>query len=41
MDNIVKIVEKFLAYSDYELEELAKKNELLKIQKDNERDSDA
>lgn len=31
-ETIVEIVEKFLAYSDEKLEELAKKNQALKIE---------
>ncbi|MGT2968956.1 MULTISPECIES: SP_0009 family protein [Streptococcus] len=32
-ETIVEIVEKFLAYSDEKLEELAEKNQALKIEK--------
>lgn len=37
-ENIVEIVEKFLAYSDEKLEELAEKNQALKIEKQDKKD---
>lgn len=37
MENIVKIVEKFLAFSDEKLEELSQKNQALRQEKNIER----
>ena len=34
MENIVKTVQQFLEYSDTKLEELAKKNQVLKLQEE-------
>ena len=34
MENIVKTVQQFLEYSDTQLEELAKKNQALKLQEE-------
>ena len=36
MENIVKTVQQFLEYSDTKLEELAKKNQALKLQEENQ-----
>ena len=36
MENIVKTVQQFLEYSDIKLEELAKKNQALKLQEENQ-----
>ena len=36
MENIVKTVQQFLEYSDRKLEELAKKNQALKLQEENQ-----
>ena len=36
MENIVKTVQQFLEYSDTKLEELAKKNQVLKLQEENQ-----
>ncbi|WP_269450106.1 SP_0009 family protein [Streptococcus sp. DD13] len=40
-DNIVKVVETFLGYSDEKLEELSKKNQELKVKVEKERDNNA
>ena len=34
MENLLKIVEQFLSQSDEKLEELKKKNQMIKLQKD-------
>ena len=36
MENIVKTVQQFLEHSDIKLEELAKKNQALKLQEENQ-----
>ena len=39
MENIVKTVQQFLEHSDTKLEELAKKNQALKLQEENQKRS--
>ena len=41
MENIVKTVQQFLEYSDTKLEELAKKNQALKLQEETQERSKA
>ena len=36
MENIIKTVQQFLEHSDAKLEELAKKNQALKLQEENQ-----